>query len=905
MLECFVACDLETTGTDPQRDEIIEVCLLKVRRGEVTDQLVTLVRPSAPLPSPIERLTGISAAHLSRAPAWTEVRPRVRTFLGGLPLLGHNVSFDAAFLKRWGADTFGPLLDTAALARIVLPVAPSYRLETLCRMLHIPLEASHRAAPDAAAAVHLFGALRDLLASLAPDVVRNIAGLLSRGGSPWAEVFAAACQGAVANNRPAACAEAEGAQDIADAPSDPPTWGEAAVAALLGEGGALAASLPRYEYRPQQLAVARAVARALQTKRHLLVEAGTGTGKSIAYLVPAALWSLATGERVLISTHTINLQDQLLEKDIPLAQRVLGRPLRVALLKGRQHYLCLRRWEAVLARRELSPAEAHFYARLMVWRERTRSGDGGEMNFTPEERTLWQEVRADPDGCDMTRCGHAASCFLVRARQAAEQAHLVITNHALLLSDLKEGGLLPPYGPLVLDEAHHLEDVATNLFGCDISYREVEGWLAGVEKVQQPPDEGPAARLATARSEAAVLFTAVGDAARAAASQETAEVRLAPEATNLDADGCVRAAFTALTGTVNAVLTLLERRLAQLRGEEVGQAAENVARLIQAGQDLLNRLHLIYTGEDPRLVTWVETGPQELPRACTLKAAPVEVGDILYRRLFARRGPVILTSATLTSEGSFAFFKERCGLDRLPPADLGEVVVESPFPFREQALLCVVNDLPEPPAGDGEPYLGAVSACICHLAEAVPGKMLALFTAHRSLQKVYARLRDALADRGIAVLGHGIDGGRSRLLEDFTGLERAVLLGAASFWEGVDLPGQALQCVVVVRLPFTPPGKPLAEARQEVLRRRGCDHFSRMAVPQAVIRFKQGFGRLIRTRQDRGVVVVLDTRLLTRSYGKKFLASLPPLAVYVAPVQEVAAAAAAWLRGDTFCACAQ
>ncbi|HAG07669.1 MAG TPA: DNA polymerase III subunit epsilon, partial [Peptococcaceae bacterium] len=905
-LECFVACDLETTGTDPQRDEIIEVCLLKVRRGEVIDRLVTLVRPSAPLPPSIERLTGISEAHLSRAPGWAEVRPRVRTFLGGLPLLGHNVSFDASFLKRWGADTFGPLLDTAALARIVLPTAPSYRLETLCRMLHIPREASHRAAPDAAAAVHLFGVLRESLASLAPDVVRDIAGLLSRGGSPWAEVFTVACEKPPAVSRPAARAEGEASGDTADAPADPPTWSEAAVAALFGEGGALAESLPHYEYRPQQLAVARAVARALETGRHLLVEAGTGTGKSLAYLVPAALWALTTGERVLISTHTVNLQDQLLQKDIPLAQRVLGRSLRVALLKGRQHYLCLRRWGAVLGRPRLSPAEAHFYARLTAWRGLTRSGDGGEMNFTPEERTLWQEVRADPEGCDATRCEHAGSCYLVRARKAAERAHLVITNHALLLSDLKEGGLLPPYGPLVLDEAHHLEEVATNLFGCDISYGEVAGWLAAVENAVQKPPEGEAgARLAAARSEAAAFFTAVGKAARAAASQETAEVRLAPGAANLDADGCIRAAFAGLTGSVNAVLTVLERRLGRLSGAEGGHAAGNVARLIETGQDLLHRLHLIYTGKDPHLVTWVETGQQEPPRACTLKAAPVEVGDILYRRLFARRGPVILTSATLTSEGSFAFFKERCGLDRLPPAELDEVMVESPFPFREQALLCVVNDLPEPPAGEGEPYLDAVSACICHLAEAVPGKMLALFTAHRSLQKVYVRLRDALADRGIAVLGHGVDGGRSRLLEEFTGLERAVLLGAASFWEGVDLPGQALQCVVVVRLPFTPPGKPLAEARQEVLRQRGCDHFSRMAVPQAVIRFKQGFGRLIRTRQDRGVVVILDTRLLTRSYGKKFLASLPPLAVYAAPVQKVAAAAAAWLRSDTFCGRAQ
>lgn len=549
VLDCFVACDLETTGTDPQRDEVIEVCLLKVRGGRVVDRLATLVRPSGPIPPAIERLTGITDGMLAGAPDWSDVLPQVRAFLDGLPLLGHNVGFDASFLRRLGVDVCGPLLDTATLARIVMPTASSYRVQALCRLLDIPRETDHRAAPDALAAVNLFLALRNLLASFAPDLVRRVADLLRRGRSPWAELFTGTAAEATEDTMPGRCAAPAGDEE-ADGPGAPLTFSEEEVVALLG-GGALERTLPNYEYRPQQLTVARAVARALESRRHLLVEAGTGTGKSLAYLVPAALWSLSTGERVVISTHTISLQDQLLRKDIPLVQRVIPHPLRAALLKGRQHYLCLRRWEAAVSRAELSPAAAHFYARVMVWRELTRSGDVGEMHLTREERKLWTEVRADPEGCGGPRCHQFASCFVTRARRSAERVHLVVTNHALLLSDIRDGGLLPPYGPLVLDEAHHLEDVATSLFGYQVPAGELVSWLAAVEHavVRQTREEGWHKRLSEAAAAAAAFFATLGEAARATSSPDTSEVRLAPGAANLDPDGYIAAAFTRLVNT--------------------------------------------------------------------------------------------------------------------------------------------------------------------------------------------------------------------------------------------------------------------------------------------------------------------------------------------------------------------
>jgi ATP-dependent DNA helicase DinG len=606
----------------------------------------------------------------------------------------------------------------------------------------------------------------------------------------------------------------------------------------------LLAALPDYEDRPQQRAMAAAVARAFEADTPLIVEAGTGTGKTFAYLIPA----LRSRRKVVVSTGTRTLQEQILERDVPALRRLLDEPFEVAVLKGVSNYLCVRR-----LREHGSLFDGDELHAIRAWAARTATGDRAELADIPDDAAVWRDVTTTPEARLGPRCPHHRECFVTRARRQAEKAQLIIVNHHLFFADLAlrasypGARVLPDYDAVVLDEAHQVEEIATEYFGVSASTRrfgalerDARRALAGasVDKMIDHVD-----RAATA------LF----DDLRPRLRGERAAI---PD--DLFAAGAVQKRWFAVD---TALDELVSHATLAAEGEQDDDRSEEIAAIARRGAGVRDDLTTIAEGGLRNYVHWAEvTG-----RAVMLRASPVDVAPLLSAHLFAPVPATVLTSATLTTGGRFDYVRSRLGLD----GELAEELrVDSPFDYATQALLYVPDDLPDP----REPGFAAASCeRIRALLELSRGRAFVLFTSHRALRAAVATLNKNLP---FPVLVQG-EQPRAALLARFRATANSVLFATGAFWEGVDVPGDALSMVIMDKLPFAPPADPLVEARMARVQERGGDPFSDYQVPHAALALKQGFGRLIRRRDDRGVVAVLDGRVHTRRYGRAFLDTLP------------------------------
>ncbi len=708
-------------------------------------------------------------------------------------------------------------------------------------------------------------------------------------------------------------------------------------AALLAAGGPLGAALENYEHRPQQLAMLRAVTGAFNDDMLLCVEAGTGTGKSLAYLLPAIAWSLANQQRVVVSTHTINLQEQLVHKDLPLLTQQAGLAARIALVKGRGNYLCQRKAAQVEAQPgQLIDDALHAELRdLLAWARRTRDGSLADLAVRPQPE-VWEQVVSENDNCLRARCPYYSSCFFYTARRNAAAADLLVVNHHLLMADLAlraeiddytQNAILPPSRRVIIDEAHQLVDAATAHFGSRVS----EGMLARLcARLQSPrnPGKGVLAALALALGG----ITDPADAPIAEGARQWIERRVIPASSSLAAQieqcfGELTGAFVTTLGLATDAPTQKIRLTAALRdapfwrrlADETGRLAvgldalaadifgvrERVAELSDATPPQIRYLDtelgalggrlralavtlLDSAEEDPAYCVWLElrARPQGL-RALSLHRAPIDVAPLLSRALFTPLATAVLTSATLAVGGRFDFLCERVGLDRVdPPERVQRLRIPSPFDFTSQALLAVPTDLPAP-ATPG--YEAASHAAMRDIVDLAQGGTFLLFTAYGALNAAWFELAHGLRAAGFLPLRQG-ELSRDVLLRRFRADPRAVLFATDSFWEGVDVRGDALRCVVIARLPFRVPTEPLEEARVEAIAARGGDPFAEHTLPQAAIKLQQGFGRLIRSHSDRGCVVVLDSRIVHKGYGQVFFESLPAARRCIAPRHEVFAA---------------
>jgi ATP-dependent DNA helicase DinG len=695
----------------------------------------------------------------------------------------------------------------------------------------------------------------------------------------------------------------------------------AAIESDLGPDGAVAGEHQRYEDRPGQRAYARTVARLYNTGGIGLLEAGTGVGKSLGYLIPALRWAVANGERTIVSTNTINLQEQLYGKDLPFLDAALrDQDVTFALLKGWRNYLCLHRLDQARASGStLFEASAEGDLEMLAsWASRTRDGSLGDLPTAPRDE-VWDEVAAEPDLCLRLKCPHFDRCFLFAARREAAQADVIVANHHLLLADVavrrttqnwEDAAVLPPYSRVIIDEGHHLEDAAAAHLGSSVTRRGLERLVARLErrgkgllptlaaKLEARDDLLSVASLdlvhgrlfpsaAAARGKGNLVFDLL-DVLLLEAAQPI--VRLTAEFDEHPLwRGGLRQALDDLLGELELLaggLRLVRERLesdtavaehfATLLGEVRG-----VTRRLQGAGDAL-RSALAPPPEAGAGVRWIESRGRD--RNVVVQAVPLDLAPILREELFRRVETCIVTSATLASDGRFDFLRNRLGLvesDVEPEC----AVFPSPFDFFSQAILAIPSDVPAPNA-DSRGHLDAVVEALADLIEAADGGVFGLFTSHRDVRFSADALRARGVDRRWPLLVHG-DDGRDALLRRFRDTGRAVLLGTASFWEGVDVPGDPLRVLLLARVPFRVPTEPLIAARGEAIERRGGDAFIDYLLPDAALRLKQGFGRLIRTSIDRGAVVLMDPRVLTKSYGAQLVDGLPPARRVIGPWSEI------------------
>jgi ATP-dependent DNA helicase DinG len=677
----------------------------------------------------------------------------------------------------------------------------------------------------------------------------------------------------------------------------------------LGPKGGIAARHARYEDRPSQRAMAVEIARLYNDGGVGLLEAGTGVGKSLGYLVPALRWAAANGERTVVSTNTINLQEQLVRKDLPFLGGALDdQKVRFALLKGWRNYLCLVRLQQARASGNALFEEGlqQELETLQSWAERTSDGSLSDLTTAPRPE-LWDEVAAEPDVCTRAQCPVYTKCFLFKARREAAQADVIVVNHHLLLSDLAvrratgnwgEAAVLPAYTRLVVDEGHHLEDAAAAHLGSTVSRRSLQRLFNRLErrgkgllgalimKLSVSNDLLSTASLELVHSRLAPAVHAVRDKSGVLFDlletflQESGEsvVRLTEE---FSAHPIWRAGLrVALEDTVSQIEMLADGlQLVRERLESSNRPDESVMPLLNEMRAITRRLQLAADGLQRALdpergaptVRWIEARGRE--RAVSVSSVPLDLAPILREDLFRRTTTTVVTSATLATDGRFDFLAARLGLDD-PELEPRTGIFPSPFKFAQQAILAVPNDLPAPNTNPPA-HFSAVTRVTLDLASASNGGMFVLFTSHRDVRAMAAELRARGADRRWPILIHG-DETRDQLLNRFRDAGRAVLLGTASFWEGVDVPGDALRALLIAKLPFRVPTEPITAAHCEAIAARGGDPFSDYMLPHAALRLKQGFGRLIRTSADHGVVVIADPRVVTKSYGRGLLAGLPP-----------------------------
>jgi DNA polymerase-3 subunit epsilon/ATP-dependent DNA helicase DinG len=938
----IVSIDIETTGLDNARDSIIEIGAVRFNGHRVEDEWSTLINPNRHIPEAITNLTGIDDGMVRQSPRLADVLDDLAEFVGDSPVLGQNVRFDLGFLQKQRVLLLNDVVDTYEMASVLLPSASRYNLGALGQLLGIPLPASHRALDDArvthAVYVRLYEMALELPLELLAEIVRNGEPLEWDGNYAFQNALRQrAHEQSTGKRGKAAQQQADpgpwfGAQDAGVRTSNDgkiPSLGTVnepialdidEVASVLEYGGPFSRYFEFYEQRPEQVDMLRAVTNALSYNGHLMVEAGTGVGKSFAYLVPAALFAIQNNTRVVVSTNTINLQDQLIQKDIPCVREALGIDLRAAVLKGRANYLCPRRMEIMRHNGPNNVDEMRVLSKILVWSWNGASGDRNDLNLNrPAEKDAWARLSAEDDACSAENCvgRMGGGCPFYKAKQAAISAHILIVNHALLLSDVATGSkVLPEYQYLIIDEAHHLEGATTGALSFRLSQndfermlKEVGGTAGGVlghmltvtREVLRPTDFAKLTQMVHHTSESAFRLDSYAKDFFYALSEFITiqregrpkslyayQERILPSSRTLPGWDNVEISW----GTAGETMALLIKGIAEIYKaaadlysdgveeleDPLGSLSNLLRRLMEAEAAISGMIHKPSTDT----IYWIEVQPMN--NRLTLNTAPLRVGPLIEKYLWHEKSSVILTSATLTAAGDFTYLRNLLLADEADELTLG-----SPFDYENSALLFLSTDIPEPNAPG---YENAVNRAIIQTANASGGRMLVLFTSYAQLKRCSQAIVRPLAQNDIQVYEQGEGASPAALLDAFKSSPRAVLLGTRSFWEGVDVPGDALSVVIITKIPFEVPSDPLVAARSETF----DEPFGEYQVPEAILKFRQGFGRLIRSASDRGVVAILDRRVLTKQYGRLFIESLPQCTLRKGPLNDLPKETARWLN---------
>lgn len=895
----FVAIDVETTGLNDD-SEIIEVGLAIVENGAVVRTWQSLVKPTKRIPKDIAIMTGINDKMVADAPCWAEIEEEFLSLVEDRLLLAHNFLFDKGRIEfQLGRSLPNVWLDSHDMAKLFLPTLSSYKLMAIATHLHIPDTNHHRALNDAIVCANVFLSLLDDATTHDPFVLHDMAVTYS---GQQETLFGSTTYSL--GDLLFRIAEAATATQT-DAPlifTDTPTFDEAIGPRLrfsdaeqfFAPKGILSENKSDFQYRAPQVEMLDCIKQAFENDKHALIEAGTGTGKSFAYLVPSLLWSLENDTRVVIATGTINLQEQLYHADLPFLKEALNYPFATAIAKGRSNYLCLRRFHEHCRRAATaSERERIFTTSLVLWHAEDASGDREHLNLNKAENQYWQNIASAPDTCLGRRCPYYTECCYFGSKRACEQAHVIITNHSLLFQDLKIGNLLPEYERVIIDEAHHLEDEATHQFTDTVDFELIQkqltnftrngGFLGRVNVAL-----GKAESLAENSAEISERTTRTMDDGLDAIKTIGATITFAneiPELSNIgdlritdkvrnsnwwqQLEESLRKSHRALTTAV----TSINRLLVSLEEDE---SIESLLREMTHARDRLAEqrdwLERFIAGIDEDFVYWAKTYKNFSYANLLLNAAYIDIMPLIHEKLFETKKTVVLTSATLAVNKDLRYTADKFLLN---PDDYLSSINDSPFDYEHQSLIAIPNDHKDYSKTSDFEYTRTVIADLKALIPAVDGDMLVLFTSYAMLNRVQQALKEDQQLSDYRILAHGQDGSRSSLLEALQDGGKTVLLGANSFWEGVDVKGAGLRTVVITKLPFTPPTMPVESARNDLLKSQGKNAFAANSLPQAVLRFRQGCGRLIRSNADHGCIIILDNRVLTKSYGRTFLDSLP------------------------------
>lgn len=911
----FVAIDIETTGLSFSKDEIIQVAAIRFSGNEVVDKFVSFVKPKGKVPKFIEHLTHISADDLKLAPPVKKVLVDFSNFVGNSILVGHNISFDLSFINDFliNGNDF-PLnnqyLDTMEIGRIYLPFTTDHKLPTLAAFFDIELDNAHRADADAIATGLLFNALNDYILThynyminarlMDLSMQAQMASCLN-GYLKWIvkQLRATALSGIKpipVKNELNNVIEHSGSGSLNN------------IQDVFAENGIFATEFPNYEYRSGQLSMAKQVAEAFAEKEFLVVEAGTGVGKSFAYLVPAIEFSNRNKAKVVVSTNTKNLQEQLFFKDLPQLRKILPLPFKAVLVKGRENYICERRWQDILEEqtRGMSSYDARGLLNLLVWKEHTHTGDISENSSFDKNHysVLWHKICSDRYLCGGRKCPNFHGCYVMKLRKDIDNASIVVANHSLLLADAQmENSTLGEYEYLVIDEAHNLVSAASKNLGFTLSYADFNslfnqlshsakkysgGFLPQLHQAVQKSILTDATKthiqslcskltneLDGQRQLLTTIFTMAADLGNSREANYH-KLRIKDTATYPDIYNLLKALSLALKNILND-LVALNNVLTTLKSEQLLNLdiiKDNLSGYLQRFSETEDLLLNLLNPDLENYALWIENElhPERNYPASTFCYAPVEVSGLLNRLLYKNIPCIVFTSATLSIRGSFKFFLNQAGLNLVTEKKVVESIVDSPFDYDKQSLLLISSFLPE---HKDKFFQSQALGCLEQIFTTTNVGTMALFTSYKDLDTVYDYLSDTLYHSNRPFFAQGKGGSRNSILDDFKKSKNAVLLGTSSFWEGVDIQGDSLSLLILYKIPFQVPSEPLVEALIDKLERENKDSFMHLMLPNALLRLRQGFGRLIRSKSDRGIVLIMDSRVSKKSYGQYFKQILP------------------------------
>lgn len=936
MNQQFVVVDIETTGNSPKKGErIIQLSAVKMDKEKIIDQYTTFVNPGISIPPFIEELTGINKGMVKDAPSFDKIAPFLRDYIQGCIFVAHNVLFDLQFLQnefeRVGVPQFdGNMIDTVELAKIMLPTSDSFKLIELAESLSLSHDRPHQADSDALVTAELLLYLMDKAKQLPLVTLEKLADLAMHVKSDIDLLLDEIIE--------------EKRKHIEDLPDDLEVFRGIAIKkkqtsvktdnyreryeypeTTEEKERLLTPFIEYYERRMGQFEMMDIVHTSFQEKKYAVIEAGTGIGKSIAYLLPSIYFACKERTPVVISTYTVQLQEQLLKKEIKTLSNLLPFSFKTVLLKGRSHYVNMFKFEQSLRERDWQYDSLLTKMQILVWLTQTTTGDVDELNLSSGSSVYWNRIKHDGWHLTKEKDPWISRDFYLQAKKTAQDADVIITNHSMLLTELVQDiKLFPDFSHLIIDEAHHLEQAARQHLSIKVSYNQSKFLLSrlGIYEKKQlnyQLEKLTEAQNITVKTHAFELdfmvheldlaidelFMMIGQFMQHSHHKKEKSlpkfrIRLTKENRNkynwdkikLGAEQIVALLIDIRKG-IQERLDSLNQKSEQLNNKEKA-VLEEIYGYSQELKELQLSIGALVIQPLDHHVYWIEGDKRALPNSISIQAQPVSVQLELNEKLFKKMNSVVLTSATLTIDQSFHYFKEGIGLNT--GLKVTERSIPSPFPYQELTKLYIPNDIPEIQQVSIQEYAEVITNHLIGIAQVTKGRMLVLFTSYELLRLVHDYIKSCGLLEEFILIAQGItSGSRTRLTKNFQRFEKAILFGTNSFWEGVDIPGEDLSCLVMVRLPFSSPDDPITEAINEYYKQRGINSFTAHSLPEAIIRFKQGFGRLIRRSTDRGVIIIFDRRIETTNYGKAFIKSIPSVPIEHGNLSDIIDSIEKWL----------